>query len=440
MKIHFYPDQVYKKANSKEEQDAIRAKAFKCKRENKPIPSDLLNPKATAIYLNVRIGREFQYKMNTKEFVMVKYWNFDSQQVKHSYTGAPELNERLNSLRADLQRNYRVLLQEKETITTHDIKNLVSTLFEDKKPRDTRKEFIEAINQFIEVKSADKGALTIKKYKTLSNLLQGFQEDKKYQLYFESINVNFYELFKAYLIKDKKQTNNTIGKYISTLKTFLHWATDREYNKNLTFKKFKVPNENSDIIYLTEEELFHLYNFDLAGKKVLESVRDTFCFGCFTGARFSDIFKLRREDIKDNIWHLRTVKTREKIQIPLNEFALEILAKYSNVENPLPVMSNQKTNLYLKLLGKYLDINEDTTKTMYRGAEAVVLNKPKHDFISTHTARRTFVTLSLEKGMRAETVMAITGHKDYKTMKKYLKIISKVKEQEMNNVWSRQKL
>ena len=251
------------------------------------------------------------------------------------------------------------------------------------------------------------------------------------------MNTKFYDLFKTFLIKDQHQTNNTIGKYISTLKTFLHWATDREYNSNLTFKKFKVPNENADIIYLTEQELFHIYNFILNNKR-LESVRDVFCFGCFTGARFSDVSKLTKDDIKQNAWHLRTTKTRDKLEIPLNEFALEILEKYTSQGRMLPIMSNQKINLYLKQLGKLLDINEQTTKTMYRGAEPVVLNKEKWEFISTHTARRTFVTLSLEKGMRPEVLMSITRHKDYKTMKKYLKIVSKVKETEMNSVWKRE--
>ena len=71
----------------------------------------------------------------------------------------------------------------------------------------------------------------------------------------------------------------------------------------------------------------------------------------------------------------------------------------------------------------------------YSGTKRIEIEKSKYDFISTHTARRTFVTLSLEKGMRPETVMEITGHKDYKTMKKYLKITSKVKTDEMNKVW-----
>ncbi|MEO8764654.1 MAG: hypothetical protein ABI416_10225 [Ginsengibacter sp.] len=37
----------------------------------------------------------------------------------------------------------------------------------------------------------------------------------------------------------------------------------------------------------------------------------------------------------------------------------------------------------------------------------------KHELVSVHTARKTFCALSLEKGMSAEEVMKISGHKDY---------------------------
>ncbi|GAC1562713.1 MAG: hypothetical protein NVS3B13_36040 [Mucilaginibacter sp.] len=90
----------------------------------------------------------------------------------------------------------------------------------------------------------------------------------------------------------------------------------------------------------------------------------------------------------------------------------------------------------LKDLGKLAEFNETVQIIKYRGVEKVEFLEPKYKFLSTHTARRTFVTLSLEKGMRPETVMSITGHKDYKTFKKYIKLTDKVKLIEMNNIWS----
>ena len=99
-------------------------------------------------------------------------------------------------------------------------------------------------------------------------------------------------------------------------------------------------------------------------------------------------------------------------------------------------MSNQITNQYLKALCEEAEIDSPVSNIRYRGSERIEDNYPKYNYISSHTARRTFVTLSLEKGMHPKTVMAITGYKDYRTFKKFIKITSKVKEVEMNQIWS----
>ncbi|HQO64434.1 MAG TPA: tyrosine-type recombinase/integrase, partial [Syntrophorhabdus sp.] len=112
--------------------------------------------------------------------------------------------------------------------------------------------------------------------------------------------------------------------------------------------------------------------------------------------------------------------------------AAAILKKY---KNKLPAFSNQKLNLHLKSLAKDAKINQNVAMQRYRGATREDSISPKHKLITTHTARRTFITLSLEKGIRPEVVMAITGHKDYKTFKAYIKITDEVKKNELLKAW-----
>jgi len=57
--------------------------------------------------------------------------------------------------------------------------------------------------------------------------------------------------------------------------------------------------------------------------------------------------------------------------------------------------------------------------------------RAKWELISTHTARRTFVILALERGMRPEVVMKITGHTKLSTLQRYITISDKVVESEM---------
>lgn len=276
---------------------------------------------------------------------------------------------------------------------------------------------------------------TIQKYNTLKSHLLQFQSKKVYNLSFEKIDIRFNELFTAFCITDLNLVNNSIAKYIKTLKTFLHWATDRGYNKSLSFVKFKAKERDADIIYLTEDELFTLYNKDLSKNIALDKVRDTFCFGCFTGLRYSDITRVTKENVKGGEINFISEKTTEKLSIPLNEYSEAILKKYNY---SLPVISNQKTNEHLKELGKLAELDEPIMITRFKGAEEIQVTKPKYEFIGTHTARRTFVTLSLEKGMRPEIVMSITGHKEYNTFKKYIKITNKVKNIDMKRIWNKE--
>ena len=113
--------------------------------------------------------------------------------------------------------------------------------------------------------------------------LKDFEKKKRYKISFDNFNLNFYEKFTNYLVKDLKHSNNTVGKYISSLKTFLRWAVDQNINTHLDFTKYKVPNEKADIIVLTENEFMKLYTLDLSNKKHLVKVRDVFCFQLILG-------------------------------------------------------------------------------------------------------------------------------------------------------------
>jgi len=60
---------------------------------------------------------------------------------------------------------------------------------------------------------------------------------------------------------------------------------------------------------------------------------------------------------------------------------------------------------------------------------------PKCELIGTHTGRRTFTTLSLERGMRPDILQTITGHKDKSSFSKYIKLTETALYDEMMRVW-----
>jgi len=396
----------------------------------------LKNPKAkedTLIYLfHSRNGQ--RYKYSTGEKIHPKFWNDKEHCVRKSYSGASDFNDFLEGLEDDIKEIFREAVTKKVTPTNEYVGEQLRKRMN--KNTAQQKNFFDYLEEFIEVGKATKKSNTTKKFKTLLNNLKKFQKEKQFKISFEKLDMKFHENLLSFYISDLKHLNTSIAKSITHLKTFLHWATERGYNTNTAFLKFKVFKTEVDIVYLTEDELMRLYEFDLSDNKRLEQVRDVFCFGCFTGLRYSDIAQLKKAHVKGEEIHFTSVKTNDKLIVPLNDFSKEILKKY---DFNLPVISNQKTNKYLKDVCKIeeLELDEEVILNKKSGAEDKEFIEPKYNFISTHTARRTFVTLSLQKDMRPEVVMSITGHKDWKTFKKYIKLIPKVKLVEMKRVWNK---
>ena len=229
--------------------------------------------------------------------------------------------------------------------------------------------------------------------------------------------------------------NRTIHAHIDVGRDLsFSWAFDRGFHANAAFKRFAAKSEQTEIVTLTYEELLRLYEYDFSANRRLEQMRDVFCFQCFTGQRYGDVVKFDHQSVREGKWHLRTVKTRDIIPIPLQPRAVEIIDRYRSLGH-LPTISTQKANDYLKEICAVVGLEDEITIVRYRGKERIEIRKPKHQLVSTHTARRTFVTLSLERGMRPEMVMKVTGHKDYKTFKRYIRLTESAVSNEMMAAW-----
>lgn len=166
-------------------------------------------------------------------------------------------------------------------------------------------------------------------------------------------------------------------------------------------------------------------------KKHLEKIRDVFLFQCFTGLRYSDVFNLRKSDVKEKHIEINSIKTSDNLTIDLNAHSREILLKYKDedfVQNrALPVISNQKMNDYLKELAELVEIDEPITQTYYMGKKRIDEVLPKYSLLGTHCGRRTFICNALSLGIPPQVVMKWTGHSDYSAMKPYIDIADEIK-------------
>lgn len=434
--IGFYLDVPYSR-------DADRDEIKLYKKEGKPLKK-FYNDKETSIYLIVNV-RNYLIKVKTHERILAVSWDFEYKKAKASYPGSFELNLKLDDLKNLVLKNIRIKEIECPGVPMEEIIDIVKSTVNNTLPEIDRKDFFPCFKKFLEEKKKNSKPLTIKKYKTLERVLLAFEIWNERKLTFQRIDKNFDLQFKNYLIGEKGYLNNTVNKYYGSLKSYLTWALHKELHSNIAFQSFIAKAEVPDIVYVTEEELNKIYTMNLSHRPALAQTRDIFCFLCFTGQRISDAKNLKPSDIRESgersAWHLFQIKGNKsaKVTVPLSQRAIEILERYKTLsfskEKALPIISEAKTNENIKVICKLAGLTEIITMVKYSGKKRVEISKPKHDWITCHTGRRTFVTLSLEKKMRTEVVRAITGHSSNQTMYRYQKIIDKVVGNEFHEAW-----
>jgi len=404
---------------------------------------NLKEPKSnrpTLIYLRAYFKNEGKYlKYSTGETIHPKHWNNENK-FPERMAGRSNLAVQINSIITQLSRysdTFQMICGRLElqgdAVSLAAVRKELN--YEFKKNTLAPNSFFPVFDDFVKEK-VDVGKITggtINRYKNIKEVLEEFEKSSKYKLTFSSINEDFYIAFVKYSRKTLKHKDNTLGRNIGFIQTFMNWAGSKGLHHNYTFKRFEKPKSETDEIALSIEELDHLFEFDLSKKPSLERVRDVFIFGCTTGMRYSDFSKITSENIRNNHIYRNSQKQKNNLGIPLNKYSKSILEKY---DYSLPKISSQKFREYIKDACQLAGFNKDTIKTTYRGSERIEEKLPMYKRISTHTARRTFITVSLDKGMRPEIVMSITGHKSYSSFKKYIKLTQSSRERAMQNTWN----
>lgn len=357
-------------------------------------------------------------------------------------TQAKEFNDRLRGIiRTTKEITDRFILDKISFSSNAVIEKLLAVYSPSTKALAPATHVFDFIDKYIEDNKASREPGSMSVYRSLKNHLQNFQIKKQKKVTFDNIDYAFFLEFKNFLIHTKARGapsglgNVTIAKQLSTLKTFLNYARMHGIEVQNKYKDFKIKKESLEVIALTDAEFKKVYTHDLSGNRRLDQVRDVFCFACATGLRYSDIKQLKREHIKTDEIRLTVTKTKEPLVIPLNPYSNAILEKYSDQEKPLPVISNDKTNEYVKELCGLAGIDELVQIVRFRGSRRDENTYPKHKLVSCHTGRKTFATLSLEKGMSAELVMKIGGWKSYTSFKRYVNITEEHSKTAMQNTW-----
>lgn len=300
-------------------------------------------------------------------------------------------------------------------------------------------DFFRIYDEFIQEKENDYSGNSISKstkdrYDYNKRLLQDFQDYYKLKLRLGNFDDKIYNKFLKYCIEVKDHSANTVHRNVGLLKTFLYWALSKKYTYNNNFINFKKPPKfRTDEIALNYQQVEEIYLYDFSKNKRLERVRDLFVFGCVTGMRFGNYSRISKQDIQGDFIRVVDLKSKsKKLSIPLNSISKAILEKYDYI---LPNISNQKMNEFIKEVFKEMKFTEDIKKTMKYGDELVDKKSEFWERISSHTARRSFITIMKNNKVPDKVIMSYTGHTSLEVFNNYYRPSEEDKVNYMNEVF-----
>ena len=403
--------------------------------------------KDTLIYFTCYFNKENKrFIFSTGESIHPENWDFEN---KFPYMIGKKKSKFAESIKMQLDRHSNLFNETeslykriKEDFTSKTLRSVFDAEF--KVAVKGKNIFFDAYDAFMAEKKASLqwSAGTIKRYNNIRNTLKEFEKEKKYQLTFSKIDLTFYGKFMSYCMDDRKQINNTYLKNLGFFKTFMFWAIKNKYTYNNSFESFNHDDNGKCIIKptltkqiaLTIEDLTNLMQHEFKTQK-LEKVRDVFVFACVTGMRFGELASIKKSNVTDTCIILKEEKdeTKEPREIPLTSISRYILNKY---DYELPLITNQKQNEYIKDVFEELKYSKVVQKITTKGKENIKTEMNFYDRISTHTARRTFITMMKRQGKSDKLIASMTGHTDMKTLNAYYQVDTPEKQEAMDEVFN----
>ncbi|WP_294203097.1 phage integrase SAM-like domain-containing protein [uncultured Chryseobacterium sp.] len=294
------------------------------------------------------------------------------------------------------------------------------------------------------IKKAESGKILTKKGKKFSeSTLRGYEmlkkwygefiifmekenpenEDVNFDLPIYQINYSFGENFYVYLVNETNLTKNSIAIIIDKFKAIMNYA----FKKGVAYWNgagLIAPTEKSTQTYLSKEEINNLRIDTLTPSE--NKILDIQIIQSFTGLRISTLKKFLSSPtayIKEYDGHsyidIIEKKTEQQSTVPFGNIVADILRKHGG---SIIVPSEQYINRVLKSIAQKAGLENSIVDRKTIKGETIERLIPKSQKISTHTNRRTLISLMTEAKFHSSEIMPISGHSTEKQMLNYVKL------------------
>ena len=289
---------------------------------------------------------------------------------------------------------------------------------------------LEIVDEYIKFKSIQ-NPNSYKRFSSLIYRLKRIEEAFNCVLTPSQITDIFYNHFIAYQL-DSNLALSTIESNCSQLSSILKWSTRYNCKVSPSYDEFKVSDYKTPKIALTQDEVSHIYHFDLSAInrrpqliKTLEKVRDHFVLSCNLGQRYSDMIRINADCFDKNLFRIMQQKTGNKCKVDIDKYALDkktvykILQKY-NFKAPYTATiynyDKHLKELFMLIGGEFKELVRYEVKV---NGLVIEKYKEKYKLLASHTARRTFITVNTLRGFTPTDIRMASGHKTIMSLEGY---------------------
>ena len=373
----------------------------------------------TSVMLRIYLNNERLSLGSTGISVKSSQWDKEKERIKGRTTEALNTNLQLDNIASGLQSIFRRI----EMSDVVSLERIKSEFLGKNEEIDTLMQLFEKHNGDVAKQvGVSVGKATLQKYNVCKRHFSEFLEKqyKRSDLKLTELTYVVIREFDLYLRTEVGQNPNTATKTMKTFKTITLLGQKMGVLLHDPFMNHRFHIEPVNRGFLTDEEILCIAHKQINIPR-LELIRDIFIFSCFTGLAYIDVSNLTPDHIVtlgDKQWIMtQRQKTSVETNVLLLDIPKAIIAKYGGKTyrngKLFPMLTNQKTNSYLKEIADICGIKKNLT---------------------FHLARHTFATMSLSKGVPMESVSKMLGHTNIRTTQIYARITNKKIEHDMEEL------
>ena len=259
---------------------------------------------------------------------------------------------------------------------------------------------------------------------------------KLYRVVLEPVQVT--DIFWGYFIDfcaERGLKGTTVSTLCQQLRSILNWAVKYNATVSPTYTDFKMPKGSTNEIALTADDVSRITYFDVeAGfegrrtdyRETMRRVRDMFVLSCNLFQRHSDMVRIGPECFERNIFRITQQKTGNQAVVNIDLYSIEPKTTYRILEQygyQAPYKADiGNYNGHLHELMKAVGLTEVVrVETRGQGGQLRVETVPKWKLISSHTARRTAITVNVLRGKNIHALKRCSGHTDLRIFDNYVR-------------------